>query len=60
MILTVLCLLMLMSFFFFGTSFVLVMTIEKEIYEKLFTISALTLMFFVFIFMISLVITYGI
>ncbi len=60
MILTILCLSMIISFFLFGTSFILVMTFEEEIYDNLFTISSLTLMFFVFVFMISLVITYGV
>lgn len=60
MILTILCLLMLASLFLYLTSFILVMTFEKEIYEKLFTISAFAVVIFSMIFMFSLVITYGV
>ena len=59
MILTILCLLMLASLFLYLTSFILVMTFEKDIYEKLFTISAFAVVIFTMIFMFSLVITYG-
>lgn len=60
MILTILCLLMLASLFLYLTSFILVMTFEKDIYEKLFTISAFAVVIFTMIFMFSLVITYGV
>ena len=60
MILTILCLLMLVSLFLYLTSFILVMTFEKDIYEKLFTISAFAVVIFTMIFMFSLVITYGV
>ena len=60
MILTILCLLMRASLFLYLTSFILVMTFEKDIYEKLFTISAFAVVIFTMIFMFSLVITYGV
>lgn len=60
MILTILCLLMPASLFLYLTSFILVMTFEKDIYEKLFTISAFAVVIFTMIFMFSLVITYGV
>ena len=60
MILTILCLLVLASLFLYLTSFILVMTFEKDIYEKLFTISAFAVVIFTMILMFSLVITYGV
>ena len=60
MILTTICLLMIASLFLYLISFILVMTFEKEIYEKMFTISAFAGVIFSMTFMISLIITYGI
>lgn len=60
MILTTICLLMIASLFLYLISFILVMTFEKDIYEKMFTISAFAGVIFSMTFMISLIITYGI
>ncbi|QQV88417.1 hypothetical protein [Staphylococcus phage ZCSS1] len=60
MILTTICLLMIASLFLYLISFILVMTFEKELYEKMFTISAFAGVIFSMTFMISLIITYGI
>lgn len=59
MLLTILCLLMLSSLSIYLILFVLVMTYEKEIYGKMFIISAIAVVIFSMIFMFSLVITYG-
>lgn len=60
MILNIICLLMIASLFLYLISFILVMTFEKELYEKMFTISAFAGVIFSMTFMISLIITYGI
>lgn len=60
MILNIICLLMIASLFLYLISFILVMTFEKELYEKMFTVSAFAGVIFSMTFMISLIITYGI
>ena len=60
MILNIICLLMIASLFLYLISFILVMTFEKDIYEKMFTVSAFAGVIFSMTFMFSLVITYGI
>lgn len=59
MILNIICLLMIASLFLYLISFILVMTFEKDIYEKMFTVSAFAVVIFSMLFMSSLVITYG-
>lgn len=59
MIINILCLLMIVSLFLYLISFILVMTFEKDIYEKMFTVSAFAGIIFSMAFMFSLVITFA-
>lgn len=59
MILSILFLLMTLSFFEYIISFALLALFEKEIYDKLFKISTFTTIFFSFAFIISLIITFA-
>lgn len=59
MILSILFLLMALSFFEYIISFALLALFEKEIYDKLFKISTFITIFFSFVFIISLIITFA-